>query len=54
MKKQYINPEMEVITIETSHQLLAGSSDSLPFDSTGKNEVTKGLSLDVDDDPLDF
>lgn len=50
MKKTYINPEMEVIKLETQ-QIIAAS---VPFSSTPVDPGSadsRDLDLDLDDDP---
>ena len=49
MKKEYINPVMDVVIIEVSQQIL---SESLPLDPT--QSVESGWSRELDVDLLDF
>ena len=53
MKKEYINPEMEVVKVVASHQLLGGSTLSL---GRSEDEVTdesvvlsRGFGIDEDE-----
>jgi hypothetical protein len=50
MKKEYINPEMEVVLISTTHQILAGST---PDAGIGEGSVDAG-SVESHDSFFDF
>ena len=48
MKKQYIHPEMEIVEMEMGQQILADSVLELPFNPEGAEDVTEGLSRELD------
>ena len=51
MKKQYINPEMEIVKIHATHQLLAGSDPVLGEEYNSSTDGDPlGHDFDFEDD----
>ena len=53
MKQEYISPEMEVILVNMSYSLLAGSVDSVQFDLGDETFDTGGGTIPTDDNSID-
>ena len=54
MKKQYINPELTIVSISQQHQLLAGST-TLGIGSDGSANDAESRMLDIfDEDDIMF
>ena len=50
MKKQYINPELTIVSISQQHQLLAGSTLGIGSDGSANDAESRMLDIFDEDD----